>query len=158
MAIVVLCLTTVTTADIYRYRGSDGRLIISNTPPPPLADVKRSRHETTCQEVSAQTTEPVTAPAQAASAQQSTTIVVQETPPKKREPQRTMFLKSAPPPVKNGDVFDVDEAAALLKVSKQTILPALKPTPSCTLGWAKRASSAAPRLPNGCRMGRLGQP
>ena len=41
-------------------------------------------------------------------------------PRKKREPQQTAFLKALPQ-VKNGDILDVDEAAALLKVSKKTV-------------------------------------
>jgi excisionase family DNA binding protein len=45
---------------------------------------------------------------------------------KRREPQQTAFLKPAPPPVKNGDILDVDEAAALLKVSKKTIYTRVK--------------------------------
>ena len=38
----------------------------------------------------------------------------------KRTPAQTSFIKSTPQ-VKNGDVLDVAEAAALLKVSKETI-------------------------------------
>jgi excisionase family DNA binding protein len=45
---------------------------------------------------------------------------------KKREPQQTAFIKPAPPPVKNGDILDVDEAAALLKVSKKTVYNRVK--------------------------------
>ena len=41
------------------------------------------------------------------------------------EPRQTPFLKSAPQ-VKNGDILDVDEAAALLKVSKKTIYTRVK--------------------------------
>ena len=44
----------------------------------------------------------------------------------KREPQQTAFLKPAPPVVKNGDILDVDEAAALLKVSKKTVYNRVK--------------------------------
>jgi excisionase family DNA binding protein len=47
-------------------------------------------------------------------------------PRKKREPQQTAFIKPAPAPVKNGDILDVDEAAALLKVSKKTIYTRVK--------------------------------
>jgi len=47
-------------------------------------------------------------------------------PRKKREPQQTSFIKSAPAPSKNGDILDVDEAAALLKVSKKTIYARVK--------------------------------
>jgi excisionase family DNA binding protein len=47
-------------------------------------------------------------------------------PRKKREPRQTTFIKSVPPPVKNGDILDVDEAAALLKVSKKTIYTRVK--------------------------------
>ncbi len=39
---------------------------------------------------------------------------------KKRTPAQTTFIKPAPQ-VKNSDVLDVAEAAALLKVSKETI-------------------------------------
>jgi excisionase family DNA binding protein len=45
---------------------------------------------------------------------------------KKREAQQTTFIKPAPPPVKNGDILDVDEAAALLKVSKKTVYNRVK--------------------------------
>ena len=45
---------------------------------------------------------------------------------KKREPQQTAFIKSAPATIKNGDILDVDEAAALLKVSKKTIYARVK--------------------------------
>ena len=45
---------------------------------------------------------------------------------KKREPQQTIFLKPVPPPVRNGDILDVDEAAALLKVSKKTVYNRVK--------------------------------
>ena len=41
-------------------------------------------------------------------------------PRKKGEPQQTVFLASMPQ-VKNGDILDVEEATALLKVSKKTI-------------------------------------
>jgi len=47
-------------------------------------------------------------------------------PRKKREPQQTTFIKSAPALIKNGDILDVDEAAALLKVSKKTIYTRVK--------------------------------
>jgi excisionase family DNA binding protein len=55
---------------------------------------------------------------------------------KTREPQQTAFLKPAPPPVKNGDSLDVDEAAALLKVSKKTVYARVKeiPIPHARLG------------------------
>ena len=46
-------------------------------------------------------------------------------PRKKAEPRQTTFLKSIPQ-VKNGDILDVDEAAALLKVSKKTIYTRVK--------------------------------
>jgi len=46
-------------------------------------------------------------------------------PRKKREPRQTAFIKP-PPPIKNGDILDVDEAAALLKVSKKTIYTRVK--------------------------------
>jgi excisionase family DNA binding protein len=39
---------------------------------------------------------------------------------KKRAPKQISYLKTVPQ-VKNGDVLDVTEAAALLKVSKETI-------------------------------------
>jgi hypothetical protein len=42
-------------------------------------------------------------------------------PRKKREPQQITFIKPVPVLVKNGDILNVDEAAALLKVSKKTI-------------------------------------
>jgi excisionase family DNA binding protein len=45
---------------------------------------------------------------------------------KQREPQQTAFLKPTPPVVKNGDILDVDEAAALLKVSKKTVYNRVK--------------------------------
>jgi excisionase family DNA binding protein len=45
---------------------------------------------------------------------------------KTREPQQTAFLKPASPPVKNGDILDVDETAALLKVSKKTVYARVK--------------------------------
>jgi excisionase family DNA binding protein len=45
---------------------------------------------------------------------------------KKREPQQTVLIKTAPPPVKNGDILDVDEAAAILKVSKKTVYKRVK--------------------------------
>jgi excisionase family DNA binding protein len=48
-------------------------------------------------------------------------------PPRKtREPRQTAFLKPSPAPPKNGDILDVDEAAALLKVSKKTIYTRVK--------------------------------
>jgi excisionase family DNA binding protein len=40
---------------------------------------------------------------------------------KECEPQQTVFLKPAPLLVKNGNILDVDEAAALLKASKKTV-------------------------------------
>ena len=43
----------------------------------------------------------------------------------KRAPKPTSFVKPAPQ-VKNGDILDVDEAAALLKVSKKTIYNRVK--------------------------------
>jgi hypothetical protein len=45
-------------------------------------------------------------------------------PRKRREPQQTAFIKSPPPQLKNGDILDVDEAAALLRVSKKTVYKA----------------------------------
>ena len=45
---------------------------------------------------------------------------------KPRDPQQTTFLKPAPPLVKNGDILDVEEAAALLKVSKKTVYNRVK--------------------------------
>ena len=45
---------------------------------------------------------------------------------KKREPRQTSFLKVLPTPVKSGDILDVDEAAALLKVSKKTVYARVK--------------------------------
>ena len=45
---------------------------------------------------------------------------------KQRQPQQTTFIKPAPPPVKNGDILDVEEAAALLKVSKKTVYTRVK--------------------------------
>jgi excisionase family DNA binding protein len=53
---------------------------------------------------------------------------------KKREPQQTAFIKPTPPPVKNGDILDVDEAAALLKVSKKTVYNRVKAN---TIPYAK---------------------
>jgi excisionase family DNA binding protein len=47
-------------------------------------------------------------------------------PRKRREPQQTVFIKPAPATIKNGDILDVDEAAALLKVSKKTIYTRVK--------------------------------
>ena len=47
-------------------------------------------------------------------------------PRKKREPQQTTFIKPAPALIKNGDILDVDEAAALLKVSKKTLYNRVK--------------------------------
>jgi excisionase family DNA binding protein len=44
----------------------------------------------------------------------------------KREPWQTSFLKALPTPVKNSDILDVDEAAALLKVSKKTVYARVK--------------------------------
>jgi excisionase family DNA binding protein len=55
-------------------------------------------------------------------------------PRKKREPQQTAFIKPALAPVKNGDILDVDEAAALLKVSKKTIYTRVK---NDTIPYAK---------------------
>ena len=40
---------------------------------------------------------------------------------KKRVPKQTSFVEPAAPPVKNNDILDVDEAAALLKVSRRTV-------------------------------------
>ena len=45
---------------------------------------------------------------------------------KKREPRQTSFLKVLPTPVKSGDILDVEEAAALLKVSKKTVYARVK--------------------------------
>ena len=39
---------------------------------------------------------------------------------KAKTPQQIMFIEPQPQ-VKNGDILDVDEAAALLKVSRKTI-------------------------------------
>jgi excisionase family DNA binding protein len=47
-------------------------------------------------------------------------------PRKKREPQQTAFIKPAPALIKNGDILDVDEAAALLKASKKTLYTRVK--------------------------------
>ena len=47
-------------------------------------------------------------------------------PRKRREPQQTTFIKPAPATIKNGDILDVDEAAALLKVSKKTLYNRVK--------------------------------
>jgi excisionase family DNA binding protein len=44
---------------------------------------------------------------------------------KKRAPQQTTFIKPVPQ-VKNGDILDVDEAAALLKVSRRTVYNRVK--------------------------------
>jgi excisionase family DNA binding protein len=44
---------------------------------------------------------------------------------KKREPKQTTFIQPAPQ-VKNGDILDVDEAAALLKVSRRTVYHRVK--------------------------------
>ena len=45
---------------------------------------------------------------------------------KKREPKQTTFIEPTSPQFKNNDVFDVDEAAALLKVSRRTIYNRVK--------------------------------
>ncbi len=55
-------------------------------------------------------------------------------PRKRREPQQTAFIKSPPPQLKNGDILDVDEAAALLRVSKKTVYSRVK---AGTLPYAK---------------------
>ena len=55
-------------------------------------------------------------------------------PRKKREPQQTTFIKPAAATVKNGDILDVDEASALLKVSKKTIYTRVK---NDTIPYAK---------------------
>jgi len=55
-------------------------------------------------------------------------------PRKRREPQQTAFIKTVTPSVKNGDILDVDEAAALLKVSKKTIYTRVK---NDTIPYAK---------------------
>jgi predicted DNA-binding transcriptional regulator AlpA len=47
-------------------------------------------------------------------------------PRKKREPHQTASVKLAPALSKNGVILDVDEAAALLKVSKKTIYTRVK--------------------------------
>jgi excisionase family DNA binding protein len=39
---------------------------------------------------------------------------------KKREPKQTTFIQPTPQ-IKNSDILDVDEAAALLKVSRRTV-------------------------------------
>lgn len=44
---------------------------------------------------------------------------------KKRAPRQTTFVKPVPQ-IKNGDILDVDEAAALLKVSRKTIYNRVK--------------------------------
>jgi excisionase family DNA binding protein len=44
----------------------------------------------------------------------------------RRDPQQTLLSKSAPPLVKHGDILDVEEAAALLKVSKKTVYSRVK--------------------------------
>jgi len=54
-------------------------------------------------------------------------------PRKKSEPHQTTFIKPTPQ-VKNGDILDVDEAAALLKVSKKTIYTRVK---NNTIPYAK---------------------
>jgi excisionase family DNA binding protein len=45
---------------------------------------------------------------------------------KTREPQQTVLSKPTPSPVKNGDILDVNEAAALLKVSTKTVYTRVK--------------------------------
>jgi excisionase family DNA binding protein len=45
---------------------------------------------------------------------------------KPREPRQTTFLQPAALSVKNNDILDVDEAAALLKVSRRTIYNRVK--------------------------------
>jgi excisionase family DNA binding protein len=47
-------------------------------------------------------------------------------PRKRREPQQTACIKSPSPQLKNGDILDVDEAAALLRVSKKTVYSRVK--------------------------------
>ena len=47
-------------------------------------------------------------------------------PRKKREPQQTASIKPVTATIKNGDILDVDEAAALLKVSKKTLYNRVK--------------------------------
>ena len=44
---------------------------------------------------------------------------------KKREPKQTTFIQPAPQ-VRNSDILDVDEAAALLKVSRRTVYNRVK--------------------------------
>lgn len=44
--LVFLCNASIATADIYKYRGPDGRLIISNTPPPAAVEVEKKSVET----------------------------------------------------------------------------------------------------------------
>jgi hypothetical protein len=85
---LVLGLTTVATADIYRYRGPDGRLIISNMPPPPSAAVERSRRETVRPESddAAQTTPSPAAQAPASAAAPAPVVVVKEVPARNQRP------------------------------------------------------------------------
>lgn len=45
---------------------------------------------------------------------------------KQREPRQTSFLKAQPAPVKHSDILDVEEVAALLKVSKKTVYARVK--------------------------------
>jgi excisionase family DNA binding protein len=54
--------------------------------------------------------------------------------------QQTAFLKPAPPVVKNGDILNVDEAAALLKVSKKTVYNRVKDN---TIPYARLRPEAA---------------
>ena len=45
---------------------------------------------------------------------------------KPREPKQTTFIEPTSPQFKNNDVLDVDEATALLKVSRRTIYNRVK--------------------------------
>lgn len=44
---------------------------------------------------------------------------------KKRTPQQTTFIQPVPP-ARNGDILDVDEAAALLRISRRTLYNRVK--------------------------------
>jgi excisionase family DNA binding protein len=64
---------------------------------------------------------------------------------KPREPQQTVFLKPAPLPVKNGEILDVDEAAALLKGSKKTVYNRVKAN---TISYARLGRKLLFRWPS----------
>lgn len=45
---------------------------------------------------------------------------------KKREPKQTTFIQPAAHQFKNNDILDIDEAAALLKLSRRTVYNRVK--------------------------------